>query len=91
VSARLAPSVDWPGVRGVGNFIRHKYDDLDDAIIAGVVGEKLGGLRESCIRAVDAPEGREMTGRSISRASRGIWNSATAPLSCRTRKRRRRT
>ncbi len=31
---RLAPTIDWPGVRGVGNFIRHRYDDLDGAIIA---------------------------------------------------------
>lgn len=37
---RLAPDIDWPGVRGIGNFIRHKYDDLDGAIIAGVVGGK---------------------------------------------------
>jgi uncharacterized protein with HEPN domain len=26
---RLAPSVDWSGIRGMGNFIRHTYDDLD--------------------------------------------------------------
>lgn len=51
-AARLAPSVDWPGVRGVGNFIRHKYDDLDSAIIAGVVGERLGELREACNKAM---------------------------------------
>lgn len=49
---RLAPSIDWPGVRGVGNFIRHKYDDLDGAVIAGIVGEKLGELREECDKAM---------------------------------------
>lgn len=52
VAARLAPSVDWPGVRGVGNFIRHKYDDLDGAIIAGIVGEKLTELRSACAAAI---------------------------------------
>ena len=46
--ARLASAIDWPGVRGVGNFIRHKYDDLDGAIIAGVVGERLSTLRGAC-------------------------------------------
>lgn len=49
---RLAPSIDWPGVRGVGNFIRQKYDDLDGAVIAGIVGEKLGELREECDKAM---------------------------------------
>ena len=53
-AARLAPSVDWPGVRGVGNFIRHKYDDLDGAIIAGIVGDKLGALRNACEEAMHA-------------------------------------
>ena len=51
--ARLAPNVDWPGVRGVGNFIRHKYDDLDSAIIAGIVGDRLGVLRSACSRAIE--------------------------------------
>lgn len=55
-AARLAPSVDWPGVRGVGNYIRHKYDDLDGAIIAGVVGEKLAELRSACASAIRALE-----------------------------------
>lgn len=50
-SARHAPVVDWPGVRGVGNFIRHKYDDLDGVIIAGVVGERLAELRSACVAA----------------------------------------
>lgn len=83
-AARLAPSVDWPGVRGAGNFIRHKYDDLDEAIIVGVVGERLGALRESCMRAIDAPQGGEMTVRSIRRASPSASKSAFAPLSCGT-------
>lgn len=50
--AQFAPSVDWPGVRGVGNFIRHKYDDLDGAVIAGIVGDKLSDLREACVHAI---------------------------------------
>lgn len=45
---RLAPDIDWPGVRGMGNFIRHKYDDLDTEIIAGVLGDKLEELACAC-------------------------------------------
>ena len=38
---RLAPGIDWPGVRGIGNFIRHKYDDLDTTIIVDVIRNRL--------------------------------------------------
>ena len=27
VGPKLVPDIDWPGIRGIGNFIRHKYDD----------------------------------------------------------------
>jgi uncharacterized protein with HEPN domain len=51
---RLAPTIDWPGVRGVGNYIRHKYDDLDGAVIGSVVGDKLAELRSACAAAIEA-------------------------------------
>jgi len=41
----LAPQVDWAGIRGIGNFIRHKYDDLDARIIVDVLQNRLDGLR----------------------------------------------
>ncbi len=40
----LAPAIDWPGVRGIGNFIRHKYDDLDAGVIADVLRNRLDEL-----------------------------------------------
>ena len=54
---RLAPGVDWPGIRGIGNFIRHKYDDLDASILVDVVRNRLIGLRDACVRAVETLEG----------------------------------
>jgi uncharacterized protein with HEPN domain len=48
--------VDWPGIRGIGNFIRHKYDDLDASILIDVVRNRLIGLRDACVRAVDTLE-----------------------------------
>jgi uncharacterized protein with HEPN domain len=41
----LAPQIDWSGVRGIGNFIRHKYDDLEAGIIADVLKNRLDELR----------------------------------------------
>jgi uncharacterized protein with HEPN domain len=51
---RLAPNVDWPGIRGIGNFIRHKYDDLDTTILLDVVRNRLSELRRACLGALDA-------------------------------------
>ncbi len=48
----LAPDVDWPGIRGIGNFIRHKYDDLDARIIADVLCNRLAGVRAAAMRAL---------------------------------------
>jgi uncharacterized protein with HEPN domain len=53
---RLAPSVDWSGIRGMGNFIRHKYDDLDTSILVDVIRNRLTELREACERALGAIE-----------------------------------
>jgi len=49
---RLAPGVDWAGIRGIG-----KYDDLDASILVDVVRNRLIGLRDACVRAVDTLEG----------------------------------
>lgn len=40
-----APDIDWPGVRGIGNFIRHKYDELDMQVIADVLKHRLATLK----------------------------------------------
>jgi uncharacterized protein with HEPN domain len=42
--------VDWPGVRGIGNFLRHRYDDLDHQVLIGVVRHRLEPLRRECLR-----------------------------------------
>jgi hypothetical protein len=42
-------------VRGIGNFIRRKYDDLDETVIADVVGAKLQTLRRACSDALGQP------------------------------------
>ena len=48
----LAPAIDWPGVRGIGNFIRHKYDDLDAAIITDVLQHRLDELHVAASAAL---------------------------------------
>ncbi len=53
-SARLAPDIDWAGIRGIGNFIRHKYDDLDTQIIIDVLGGRLDELDAAAAAAIQA-------------------------------------
>ena len=45
-----APEIDWHAVRGMGNQIRHAYDDVDTAIIRSVLGEHLEPLKHACRR-----------------------------------------
>ena len=52
IAAKLAPNIDWPGIRGIGNFIRHKHDDLDATVLIDVVRNRLADLRKACVRAL---------------------------------------
>jgi uncharacterized protein with HEPN domain len=33
------PSINWRSIRGIGNFIRHQYDDVEHRIIWAVLRE----------------------------------------------------
>lgn len=54
LAEQLAPEVDWAGVRGIGNFLRHRYDDVDFEIVSSALRERLAPLREACIRAISS-------------------------------------
>ena len=49
---QLAPGIDWQGIRGIGNFIRHKYDDLDTSILSDVIRTRLRPLHDACADAL---------------------------------------
>ncbi|MDQ2859816.1 MAG: DUF86 domain-containing protein [Pseudomonadota bacterium] len=46
----LEPGVDWNAIRGMGNFIRHNYDGVEDEIIRRVLTTELQPLAEACRR-----------------------------------------
>jgi uncharacterized protein with HEPN domain len=59
IAPRLAPDIDWAGIRGIGNFIRHKYDDLDTTILVDVITNRLRLLRmaaECALARIDVPQ-----------------------------------
>jgi uncharacterized protein with HEPN domain len=45
---RLAPDLDWSGIRAIGNILRHKYDDIDTAILINVIRNRLTELKAAC-------------------------------------------
>lgn len=59
IAPTLAPEIDWAGIRGIGNFIRHKYDDLDSAVIGDVIANRLDSLRIAIERARRSYENRQ--------------------------------
>ena len=43
----VAPGLPWPQVRGIGNRLRHEYQEVDKAIIWNLIEKDLGTLREA--------------------------------------------
>ena len=48
----LCPEVNWRNIRGLGNVLRHRYDDLDDNVIWEAVHIDLPTLRRSVQRVL---------------------------------------
>jgi uncharacterized protein with HEPN domain len=49
---RLCPGQPWRNIRGLGNWIRHQYDDLDREIIWNTIKEDLPRLKGAVSRAI---------------------------------------
>lgn len=55
-AAVLCPTIDWRGVQGLGNFLRHEYNKVEDETIWEISHTKLPELREAVLAAVRAIE-----------------------------------
>ena len=42
VAEELCPTVPWPGLRGLGNFLRHEYDRVDPGRVWGMIEGEFG-------------------------------------------------
>ena len=51
---RFCPTVDWRGIRGLGNVLRHAYDVVDDALIWQIIQDKLPHLGQAVRNALVA-------------------------------------
>jgi uncharacterized protein with HEPN domain len=65
VADELAPSVPWSHIRGLGNHIRHAYDDVNEDTIWEIRTHDLGPLRVACRDALERlAQGRQRDNRS---------------------------
>jgi uncharacterized protein with HEPN domain len=48
----LCPGLNWNGIRGMGNFLRHEYHRVDNKIVWNTVKEELPRLRAAVDRAL---------------------------------------
>jgi uncharacterized protein with HEPN domain len=59
----LAPDQPWADIRGIGNILRHQYDEVDPEVIWSVVQRDLGALKVAAQRALRAVSGDTTKGQ----------------------------
>ncbi len=53
VPEELYPELDWSGIRGMGNMLRHAYDQINDEIIWDTIHHDLPSLRKAAFFLLD--------------------------------------
>jgi uncharacterized protein with HEPN domain len=48
----LMPNQPWADIRGIGNYLRHQYDDIDQQQVWEIVQVYLRPLRDNCKEAL---------------------------------------
>jgi uncharacterized protein with HEPN domain len=54
---RLCPDLPWQNIRGIGNWLRHRYDRVDIETVWNTVIDDLPPLRAGVLRALTPPIG----------------------------------
>jgi uncharacterized protein with HEPN domain len=52
---RLCPGLPWHNIRGIGNWLRHRYDRVDVETVWNTVVDDLPPLRSGVLRALALP------------------------------------
>ena len=56
------PNIPWPKVAGIGNVLRHEYEDVSPPVLWKVAREDLAVLEAVCREELAAAEARERGG-----------------------------
>lgn len=54
-AAAACPEIPWRDIRGMGNWLRHRYDRVDVEIVWNTVTESLPPLKACVLRALTPP------------------------------------
>jgi uncharacterized protein with HEPN domain len=52
---RLCPGLPWHNIRGIGNWLRHRYDRVDVETVWNTVSDDLPPLKSAVLRALGPP------------------------------------
>lgn len=52
---RLCPGLPWHNIRGIGNWLRHRYDSVDVETVWNTVIDDLPPLKSGVLRALTPP------------------------------------
>ncbi|HEY6390118.1 MAG TPA: HepT-like ribonuclease domain-containing protein [Bryobacteraceae bacterium] len=52
---RLCPGLPWRNIRGIGNWLRHRYDRVDVETVWNTVTDDLPPLKSGVLRALTPP------------------------------------
>ena len=53
LAEELCPTVPWPNLRGLGNFLRHEYDRVDPGRVWVMVEDDMGPLKAASQQALE--------------------------------------
>jgi uncharacterized protein with HEPN domain len=56
----LCPGLPWRNIRGIGNWLRHRYDRVDVETVWNTVFDDLPPLRSGVLRALTPPPENSM-------------------------------
>lgn len=54
--ASLSPDIDWVGIKGIGNVMRHDYETVSSAKVWEVIASHLDSLERACLEALKHDE-----------------------------------
>ncbi|HZN31112.1 MAG TPA: HepT-like ribonuclease domain-containing protein [Xanthobacteraceae bacterium] len=59
------PSIPWPDIAGIGNVLRHNYDDVNLEIVVKLRGRQLDDLERAVVALLEKydPQGRKFQDR----------------------------
>lgn len=50
----VSDDIEWAKIKGIGNVMRHDYENVTSSRVWGVIADHLDGLERACISALES-------------------------------------